>query len=96
VKFELEYGYVAQGGAWVFPAVFTTADLLIPASTPTKTMFVFQLTSFTPPAGLGGHVIARLKRVASVGSAPTANPWIPMLQLHVLTDTTGSRTTSAK
>ena len=96
VRFELEYGYVIPHGEWTWPAVFTTADLLIPANTPTKTMLVLPITTFTPTAGLGGHVIARLKRVASVGAAPTSNPWIPMLQLHVLTDTTGSRTTSAK
>ena len=96
VRFELEYGYVAPNSAWVFPPVFTTPDLLIPANTATKTMMVMNFTTFTPTAGLGGHVIARLKRVASVGAAPAANPWIPMLQAHVLTDTTGSRTTSAK
>ena len=96
VRFELEYGYVAPNSAWVFPAVFTTPDIKIPASTATKTMFIILITKFTPTAGLGGHIIARLKRVASVGAAPAANPWIPMLQAHVLTDTTGSRTTSAK
>jgi hypothetical protein len=96
VRFEIEYGYVSPDNAWVFPAVFTSPDLLIPANTTSKTMFIFDLTSFTPTAGLGGHIIARLKRVASVGAAPTANPWIPMLQAHVLTDTIGSRTTIAK
>jgi len=96
VRFEIEYGYVSVGGAWVFPVAFTSSDLRIPANTSTKTMFVFNLTTFTPSAGLGGHIIARLKRVASVGAAPTANPWIPMLQAHVLTNTPGSRTTSAK
>jgi len=96
VRFEIEYGFAAVHGAWTFPAVFTSADLLIPASTPTKTMLVFTITTFLPPAGLGGHIIARLKRVAAAGAAPTANPWVPMLQAHVKVNTPGSRTTSAK
>jgi hypothetical protein len=96
VRFELEYGYAAVGGEWTFPAVFTTPDLLIPANTPTKTMFSFTFTSFTPSASVAGHVVARLKRVASVGVAPTANPWVPMLQAHVKKDTLGTRTVNAK
>ena len=96
VKFELEYGYVEVNGAWVFPTVFTTPDLLIPANTTTKTMKVYTYTTFTPAASVAGHVVARLKRVASIGAAPTANPWIPMLQAHVKLNTIGSRTTSAK
>ena len=96
VKFELEYGYAESGGEWVFPAVFTTPDLLIPANTATKTMIFFNFTTFTPSASVGGHVIARLKRVAAAGTAPTSNPWVPMLQAHVKKDTLGTRTVNAK
>ncbi len=96
VRFELEYGFVAVNGVWTFPPVVTTADLKIPANTPNRTMFIYDLASFTPPNGTGGHVVARLKRVASVGAAPTGNPFIPMLQVHIQVDTTGSRTESAK
>lgn len=96
VKFEVEYGYADVMGAWVFPATLTTADLLIPANTPNKTMMILSLGSFTPPIKIGGHVVARLRRIAAAGAAPTANPWIPMLQLHVQLDTLGSRTIGAK
>jgi hypothetical protein len=96
LRFELEYGYADVNGAWVFPAVFTTPDILIPANTPAKTMMIMSLTSFTPTIKIGAHVVARLKRVAATGAAPTSNPWIPMLQLHIQLDTLGSRTIGSK
>lgn len=96
VRFEVEYGYADVNGVWVFPAVLTTADLLIPGGTTSKTQLIMTLGSFTPPIKIGGHVVARLKRVAAAGAAPTLNPWIPMLQLHVQVDTVGSRTIGSK
>lgn len=97
VRFELEYGYVTPDGVWQFPAVYTSPDILIPANTPDKTMMIVSLASFTPTGvKIGGHVVARLKRVASVGAAPAANPWIPMLQMHVQLDTIGSRNIGTK
>jgi len=96
MRFEVQYGYAGVDGVWVFPATLTTADILIPANTPSKTMMIMSLGSFTPPIKIGGHVVARLKRIASVGAAPTANPWIPMMQLHVQLDTLGSRTIGNK
>ena len=96
VKFEIEYGYADIGGVWVFPTVVTTADILIPANTPTKTHQVVSLFQFTPTAKIGSHMIFRLKRVAASGTAPTSSPWIPMLQAHIICDTKGSRTIQNK
>lgn len=96
VKFEVEYGYADVMGVWVFPATLTTADLLIPANTPSKTMMSIALGSFTPPIKIAGHAVARLRRIASAGAAPTNNPWIPMLQLHIQLDTLGSRSIGSK
>jgi hypothetical protein len=96
VRFTVEYGYVDVMGQWVFPAVLNSGDILIPANTPTRTMMIMPLGSFTPPIKIGGHSVARLVRVASTGAAPTNNPWIPMLQQHIQLDTLGSRTIGAK
>lgn len=96
VKFEVEYGYADVNGAWTFPAVLTTSDLLIPANTADKTMLILNLGSFTPAVHIGGHVVARLKRIVAGSTAPTNNPWIPMLQLHVKTNTIGSRNMGTK
>jgi hypothetical protein len=91
LKFELEYGY-SVAGAWTFPAVVTTADILIPANTADKTQIIMPLANFTPTgAKIGDHCVARLKRVSATGTAPTNNPWIPMLQMHIQKDTIGSR-----
>jgi hypothetical protein len=98
VKFELEYGYNnGDNTPWTFPATITTADILIPGGTATKTMFILPIGSFTPSsAKIGAHVVARLKRIASTGTAPTADPWIPMLQMHIQCDTQGSRQIGTK
>ena len=96
VRFSIEYGYVGLDGVWQFPALYTSTDLLIPANTPDRTMLRFDLASFTPADGLGGHIIARIVRVAAVGAAPSNNPFVSMLQLYAQVDTLGSRTVSAK
>ena len=97
LKFEVEYTHAQPMSA--FPATTTTAssDLLIPANTPDKTHLVFDLFNFTPSSEkIGGHIVARLRRIASTGTAPTNSPWVPMLQLHVEQDTIGSRAITAK
>lgn len=96
VKFEIEYAYSANG-VWQFPAVVTTADILIPANTADRTQIIMPLFNFTPTnSKIGDHCVARLKRVASTGLAPTNNPFIPMLQMHVEKDTIGSRNMTTK
>lgn len=96
VRFSVEYGYVDVNGVWQFPAVLDSGDLLIPANTTSKTMMIMSLGNFTPAVKIGGHSIAYLTRIASTGAAPTNNPWIPMLQLHIQCDTAGSRQISTK
>jgi hypothetical protein len=96
VRFTVEYGYVDVNGQWIFPAVLDSGDLLIPANTPDKTMIIMSLGNFTPAIHIGGHSVARLTRIASVGAAPTLNPWIPMLQQHLQLDTLGSRFIGSK
>lgn len=96
VRFELEYGYSANG-TWTFPAVVDTGDILIPANTPTKTQIIMSLASFTPSTSkIGDHAVCYLKRIAASGTAPTNNPWIPMVQMHVECDTLGSREIASK
>lgn len=97
VRFEVEYGYATPSGQWVFPATINSGDVSIPANTPDKTMLIVPIGNFVPTAvTVAGHVIARLKRIAATGTAPSNNPWVPILQLHILCDTPGSRTMTAK
>jgi hypothetical protein len=97
VRFELEYGYTDADMNWTFPTVVDTGDLLIPANTADKHQIIFSLANFLPTGTrIGGHAICYLKRIASTGTAPTNNPWIPMVQMHVLCDTAGSRKITSK
>ena len=96
VKFEIEYSWANINGA--LPATVTNSiEYEIPANTPDRTMKLVSISSFVPTGGkIGGHVKPRLKRVASSGAAPAADPFIEMLQLHVLCDSEGSSSISAK
>ena len=99
VRFEVEYGYTAGGNMadWIFPATLDSGDLLIPANTPDKTQMILGLGNFTPSTSkIGDHCLARLRRIAATGTAPTGDPWIPMLQMHILTNSSGSRNMTSK
>jgi len=97
VRFGLSYGYNnGAGTTWTFTNL-DSGDLLIPANTPDKTMLIFSIGNFTPTnAKIGAHSVALLKRIASTGTAPTSNPWVPMLQMHIECDTLGSRQIGTK
>ena len=83
----------------IIPAniIVTSGDFLIPANTPRLTNLIVPIQSFTPVGGkIAAHVKARLRRITSTGTAPSANPFCEMLQLHIEQDTTGSRLITTK
>lgn len=97
LRFDVEWCWADVDGVLSSAATITSPELLIPANTISKTHKVYNLGTITLTGGhVGAHVFARLKRVASVGTAPTNNPWCSMLQLHIECDTIGSRTMTAK
>lgn len=92
LRFEVEWFWANINGTLSSTIITTSPDLLIPANTPSLTMKPFEIARITlPTMKIAAHVYARLKRVASVGAAPTLNPYCSMLQMHVLCDTLGSR-----
>jgi hypothetical protein len=96
VKFKVNYT-LANVGAVLAGDVITSEDLLIPADTPDRTHLIFTLGTLSQPTGLiGRHVYATLTRIASTGTAPTANPFCTMLQMHVRVDSAGSRSITQK
>ncbi len=95
VNFEVEWFWVNPNGT-LSATVTSAGDLLIPANTATKTMLIRQVAVATFAGKIGGHVYARLRRIASTGAAPTNSPWCSMLQMHVECDTLGSRLTTSK
>lgn len=98
VKFEIEYFWSNTGGTLTGSNTVISADLTIPANTPAKTHLIRDIAVFTPTGGkIGGHIKARLKRIAATGTAPTAaGVFCEMVQLHIECDTLGSRQISSK
>jgi hypothetical protein len=96
VKWEVEWVWCNVSGQ-VSSTNTQSYEHTIPANTPDKTMQIVSIYSWTPSGGkIGGHVYARLRRIASTGTAPTNDPWCSMLQLHIESDTMGSRTIANK
>lgn len=97
LNFEIEFTGAPFDGTAFPNIVQPSGDLLIPANTPAVTHKIYNITTWTPTGfTIGSHVKARLKRIASTGTAPTANPFIGKFQMHVECDTPGSRQISAK
>ena len=92
IQFELQYFWANFAQQISAPITVNSGDLLIPANTPIHTHRVYNIQAFTPVGGnIAAHIKARVKRIAATGTAPTANIYSEMLQLHVECDTLGSR-----
>jgi hypothetical protein len=97
VRFEVEWVFANIGDVLSATITDTSVDLLIPANTTDRTHLIFSISNRLMTGNrIGTHVYARLRRVAAVGAAPTNDPFCSMLQLHVETDTTGSRQIATK
>ena len=96
VKWEIEWFWININGQ-ISATQTQSYEFAIPANTPDKTMILQDIYDWTPTGGkIGGHVYARLRRIASSGAAPAADPWCTMLQLHIQCDTIGSTTITTK
>ena len=99
VNFQVEYTYATLGSQLAAIATPTSGNVLIPANTPDRTHTIVPIASFTPTeAKIGTQVYARLDRIATTGGAlsPTADPFVSMLQIHILVNTMGSRNIGTK
>lgn len=96
IRFEVEWTWANFNAALAAATTTTSVDLKIPANTADRTHIIYEIAKVTFAGTIGTHVWARLKRVAAVGTAPTANPFCSMLQMHVECDTFGSRNISSK
>lgn len=96
IKFEVEWMWAGFNAVLPTTTVTTSADLKIPANTADRTHIIYEIAKVTFAGTIGTHVWARLKRVAATGTAPTANPFCSMLQMHIECDTVGSRSMTSK
>jgi len=103
VKWEIEYTVcnpLESGVApTVFPATLTQSiEASIAAAEPDRTHRI--TTIFTIPGAtlkIGGQLLMRLKRIASVTNpAPAANPFVISFGVHYEADTIGSRSVTTK
>lgn len=98
IKFEIEYFWTNFNGTLSGSNTVVSNEIMIPANTPAKTHLIKDVATFTPTGGkIGGHVKARIRRIAASGAAPTAaGVFCEMVQLHIECDTLGSRGIIAK
>ncbi len=102
IKFEIEYTIAdvpAEAGFGdVFPATTTiNAELTIPASTTDLTAFTIDIGDNTSGNFVQGAIVkGRVRRIASTGTEPAADPFLTEVGLHIESDTIGTRTATAK
>lgn len=96
VNYEIEYTWGNPGGQMTAAAIDTTGDYTIPANTPDRTHLY--LTFGNIIAGGAGVLIGaalkiRFRRIALTGggTAPTSDPFVLMVGVHIEMDTIGSR-----
>lgn len=97
VAFELEWAYANVLGVWTNFTI-QTGDILIPANTPARTHLLFNIGSpfNIPSQTLATRIICGLRRIASIGAAPTNNIFCQMVQIHYEIDSLGSSLITTK
>jgi hypothetical protein len=99
VNFQLEFTWAKPNGQLQSSSTVTSTNFLIPANTPDRTHLIVPIHTFTPTEGtIASHVYAYFSRIAATddAAAPTNNPFLTMLQVHIQVDTLGSRQVRVK
>jgi len=98
VRYSAEY-IIADSDEVVATATLSSLDLKIPANTTDRTHLYFAIGTITGTNyKIGGFIKIRFTRIAldGGGDAPTANPFITMVGIHIEEDTVGSKTLLVK
>lgn len=102
IKFEIEYEIVDNNtsGDWGDTYTGTTlmnGQITIPSGTADKTAWAIDVgDDITGNFLQGASVVGRVRRIASTGTEPVANPFVIQLGMHIEQDTVGSRTELTK
>jgi len=94
LRFQFEYLAANFNGVMAGTTV-GAVDLLIPANTPDRTHLILDIGDYTT-LNIGSQIVGRFSRVASVGAAPTNNPFVLKLQIHAEKDSIGSNLITTK
>jgi hypothetical protein len=98
VKWEVEYAVANRNDSAQNTFVAATPiseEFLIPASTPDRTHYSKTIGTISGTnLKIGAIITYRLRRIASTGAAPSANPFGIQCGIHHIIDAVGSRTES--
>lgn len=97
IAFELIYAITNKNGIASETTVISP-DFTIPANTPDRTHFYVPIVTVTGTGFLiGADIALRFRRVAaSAGTAPTNDPFVSMVGMHIEQDFHGSRNETSK
>ena len=99
VRYQIEYTFASVNAQYPVSATANTADILIPANTVTRT-HIYATAGVIAGTGLriGAGAALHFTRIALAGggAAPSANPFVPMVGIHIEKNSIGSRTTTDK
>ncbi len=102
IKFEVEYELVDNNTSGDFGDAYTgttimEGEITIASGTADKTAWVIDVGIDGTGSFLqGASVVGRIRRIASTGTEPVANPFVIQLGMHIEEDTVGSRTELTK
>lgn len=102
VKWQIEYSYVTNSAISAPFAVYSatttiSAETSIPANTPAMSEITTVVgTLLDANMKMGARIQVRVTRIAAAGTAPSGNPYLAQVGIHIEKNTLGSRTTSAK
>lgn len=97
VCFQLKYSILNQNAAAGAQVTIDTGDITITAGTADR---YYRVSTFGEISGagitFGDYIVFKFERIAAVGTAPAADPFIIAVGFHVLNDSTGSNLKYAK
>ncbi len=102
IKYEIEYELIDNQTSGNFGDVYTgttiiNGEITIPSGTADKTAWVIDIgTDATGNLLQGATLKGRVRRIASTGTEPVANPFTTQVGVHIELDTVGSRTELTK
>ena len=102
IKFEIEYELIDNQTSGAFGDVYAgtttiNAEITIPSGTTDKTSWVIDVgTDATGNFLQGAGIKGRVRRIASSGAEPAADPFVVQVGVHIEQDTVGSRTELTK
>ncbi len=102
IKFEIEYELIDNQTSGALGDVYAgtttiNAEITIPSGTTDKTSWVIDVgTDATGNFLQGAGIKGRVRRIASSGAEPAADPFVVQVGVHIEQDTVGSRTELTK